>query len=202
MLVRNAVPIPPRGHLATYRCSTNTVHGRCARPVSISLERLEAYVLEQLVARAPVVLRQTEELGDGQQELLNEMIEGEHLYRDALTNTELRREIGSTDHDAMIASLHRAWKEAEARVPAPSPQKAFADTTDVAALVQTLLSDRNIDGLRELLASAMQAVFVRPAASRARNLPVEDRVRIVWQDESRLELPRRGTIFEPREFAW
>jgi hypothetical protein len=73
---------------------------------------------------------------------------------------------------------------------------------DVAALVAELRRRGDVASLRELLGSAIQAVFIRPAASRARNLPIENRVRIVWQDEEPLELPRRGERFEPRAYAW
>ena len=58
------------------------------------------------------------------------------------------------------------------------------------------------DELRELLAAGIQAVFIRPAASRARNLPVEDRVRIVWADDDPVELPRRGVESIPEPFDW
>lgn len=44
--------------------------------------------------------------------------------------------------------------------------------------------------------------FVRPTASQARNLPIVDRVRIVWADEPKLALPTRGERFEPRPYTW
>jgi hypothetical protein len=124
------------------------------------------------------------------------------MYRDALTNVDLRQRIGSKDHDAMIASLHQAWQDALARVPAPSANGSGLDSADLADLIEQLEKERNVDGLRELLGSAIQAVFVRPAASRQRNLPVSDRVKIVWRDEPSLELPKRGTRFEPRSYSW
>ena len=59
-----------------------------------------------------------------------------------------------------------------------------------------------IEKARELLARHIQAVFVRPAASRAHNLPIADRVHIVWADEPELVLPKRGTRFVPRPYTW
>ena len=45
-------------------------------------------------------------------------------------------------------------------------------------------------------------VLVRPPASRANNLPIEDRIAIIWRDDplaDEIELPRRGVskTFEP-----
>lgn len=56
--------------------------------------------------------------------------------------------------------------------------------------------------LRYDLARQIQVVFVRPAESRSNKLPIGDRVKIVWADEAKLELPRRGERFEPRALAW
>ncbi len=81
----------------------------------------------------------------------------------------------------------------------PLPALASAD---LAALVEELRRRGDVASLRELLASGIQAVFVRPAASRSHSLPISDRVHIVWADEDPLELPRRGERFEPRAYAW
>lgn len=187
--------------IATYRCTTHSVHDRCPAPVSISLARLEEYVLEQLLERGSLGLRQTQEANELEQELIDAAIEAEHMYRDALTNVELRQRIGAADHDAMIASLHEAWQDAQAKLPEPKKAAGF-DTADLAKLVDELQRKGDLQGLRELLGSAIQAVFIRPAASRARNLPIADRVKVVWQDEDRLELPKRGVRFEPRAYTW
>jgi hypothetical protein len=103
----------------------------------------------------------------------------------------------------MVAALHEEWQRALAEIPEAPPSRAetLADV-DVAGLVDELQRRGDTASLRELLASAIQAVFVRPAASRARNLPIEDRVRVVWRDEEPLVLPRRGERFEPRAYAW
>jgi len=69
-------------------------------------------------------------------------------------------------------------------------------------LVEQLRGDGHNEELRSLLASGIEAVFIRPARSRARNLPVSDRVRIVFRGAENLELPRRGRRFEPRSYTW
>jgi hypothetical protein len=68
-----------------------------------------------------------------------------------------------------------------------------------------VLEGLNEDGmklLRHALSREIQAVFVRPAASRSKSLPIEDRVNIVWAEDEELELPTRGERFEPRAYAW
>jgi DNA invertase Pin-like site-specific DNA recombinase len=54
--------------IATYRCSTTSVHGRCPAPTSISLERLETYVIDQFLERASVGLHQTDEPAEDEEE--------------------------------------------------------------------------------------------------------------------------------------
>jgi DNA invertase Pin-like site-specific DNA recombinase len=196
---------PARGKtIATYRCSTTSVHGRCPSPSSVSLSRLDDYVLEQFLAHTGELrLRQIATPDDAIDAFAAAAAEAEESYREALTNIDLRQRIGASDHDRMVAALHEAWQQALAAIPqAPvSRAETFADV-DIAELVAELQRRADIASLRELLASEIQAVFVRPAASRARNRPIEDRVRIVWRDEEPLELPRRGERFEPRAYAW
>jgi hypothetical protein len=195
----------PRGTtVGTYRCVTTTVHGRCPSPSSVSLNRLDDYVLEQFLDRAGELrLRQEATPDDTLDKLAVIAAEAEASYRLALTNTDLRQQIGAADHDQLVATLHREWQEALAAIPEPTPEALGPlGNRELAELVTELQSRGDVDSLRELLSSAIQAVFVRPAASRARNLPIEDRVRIVWADEEPLELPRRGERFEPRAYSW
>ncbi len=195
----------PRGTtVGTYRCSTTSVHGRCPAPSTISLKRLDEYVVEQFLAHAGELrLRQVATADHAIDQLAGAAAEAEASYREALTNIELRQQIGAADHDRMVAALHEAWRRALAAIPeAPVARPEPRADVDVAELVAELRRRGDVAALRELLASAIQAVFVRPAASRARNLPIEDRVRIVWRDEEPLELPRRGERFEPRAYAW
>jgi DNA invertase Pin-like site-specific DNA recombinase len=195
----------PRGTtVGTYRCSTTTVHGRCPAPSSVSLGRLDEHVVDQFLARARgLQLRQEAPPDEAVDRLAVVAAEAEASYRQALTNTDLRHQIGAADHDRMVATLHKDWQEALAVI--PEPTSAVSETledADLAELVAELQRRGDVDSLRELLASAIQAVFVRPAASRARNVPIEDRVRIVWRDDDQLDLPRRGERFEPRAYTW
>jgi hypothetical protein len=182
------------------------VHGRCASPSTISLSRLDEHVIERFLARAHAQVTHAHQVESPEMaaaELAAEAAAAERSYREALTNVDLRRQIGSADHDRMVAALHDAWQTALAGIPQQTPQSVGPLVqADVDELVAELRRRGDVDSLRELLAAAIQAVFVRPAASRARNLPIEDRVRIVWRGEEPLELPRRGERFAPRAHTW
>jgi DNA invertase Pin-like site-specific DNA recombinase len=187
--------------VAVYRCRTTSVNGRCPSPTTVSLERLEEHVLEAFLVQHNTRLVARDEPSEDVNTLVQAAVNAEASYREALTNTALRTQIGTEDHDRMVGTLHTAWQEAHANVPQPKRGPIVA-TSDLAELVQELRKRGAVLDLRELLASAIQAVFVRPAASRSHNLPIEGRVHIVWADDPPLELPKRGSRFSPRAFAW
>jgi hypothetical protein len=198
---------PSRTSAAVYRCATTTVHGRCERPAVIAKDRLEEHVLRVFVEEADIYLRGTSGEGDATRRgLLEEATAAERRYRTALTNVDLRAKIGDVDHDELIASLHDAWQEKQRALREASEGSALSAVlpTDisVAGLVEQLYAEGQNEKLRSLLEAGIQAVFVRPARSRARNLPVEDRVKIVWHETENVALPRRGRRFDPRPYVW
>jgi site-specific DNA recombinase len=184
--------------VAVYRCTKHTKHGTCPKPSTISQRRLDDYVLGAFLARAQVTL--TSSTDDEDDQAAQAAVDAEREYRTALVNVTLRQQIGSADHDRLVGALHEAWQEALASL--PQAQAKPGQQADIAELVDELQRAGDIYGLRELLGSTIQAVFVKEAASQARNLPVEDRVRIVWHGEQQLELPKRGTSFEPRAYSF
>lgn len=187
--------------IAVYRCRTTSVNGRCPQPTTISQQRLEDYVLQAFLEHVNALAVATDEPPTEEAELVQAALDAERSYRHALTDTELRGRIGDDDHALMVASLHDSWQEASTMIPQRRRAPAIA-TSDLSAFVADLRERGEVSDLRRLVASAVQAVFVQPAASRSHNLPIEDRVRIVWTDEPQLELPKRGSRFEPRAFSW
>jgi len=151
--------------IAVYRCRTSSVNGRCPQPSTISLQRLEEHVIREFLARHNTSLVGTDEPSD-ESELVQAAVDAETSYRQALTNTELRSLIGNADHDRMVSALHAAWQDALSELPQPRRAPTVA-TADLARLVEELLQRGEILDLRELLASAIQGVFVRPASSRS-----------------------------------
>ncbi len=187
--------------VSVYRCRTTSPTGRCPHPTTISESRVEEYVLEQFLAHVvDVELREVET--DDEFELAGAAAdEAERKYRGVLEDVALSEQIGADDHRRMVAAYHAAWQEALAAVPVQT-QARRGSNVDVSGLAAELRRRHDMQSLRELLASSIQAVFVRPAASRARDLPIEDRVHIVWADDPQLTLPKRGERFEPRAYTW
>ena len=183
-----------------YRCPKHSKHGVCPEPSTITKSVIEAYVIDQFVQRYSNLSFVPQETDD--EDAVGKAVEAEREYRAQLENLELRNTIGAADHDRLIAALHKQWQELlsetsrrNSRVTSP-----FPEGVDLAALVDELRDSP--DDLRELIDSGIQAVFVRPAASRANNLPIEDRVHIVWHDDDPVDLPRRGIESKPVPFSW
>jgi site-specific DNA recombinase len=183
---------------ATYRCQTFTMHGRCPQSVTVTQEKVDEYVLEQFLARADNIYLSPVEADDS--DIGAEIVEAEASYRAALTDMALRRRIGDADHAILVAAAKDEWERL--LTAAPAPQLIGAKGVNWSELVAELRAEGNVRDLRELLAPAIQAVFVRPASSRRRDAPIEDRVHIVWADDEELELPKRGEAFTPRPYVW
>ena len=186
---------------AVYRCTKKSVHGVCPEPATVTKERIETYVIEQFLQGFPnLAIHQSPDETDS--DVLAEAVAAEQAYRAQLDNLELRTTIGDVDHDRLIATLHRQWQEklaAVSDVPTPSP---LPEGMSLEGLVSTLQAEGRTEELRELLGSGIEVVFVRTAASRRRDLPIADRVKIVWRGDVTLDLPRRGQRFEPRRVTW
>lgn len=186
-----------------YRCSsaTTSVAGRCPSPSSISADRLEAYVIEQFLARASET-RSAERLEDNGAsiEAAEAALEAERRYKAFLVNVDMQAALGDDDYNLRLVALKGAWDEAQAAIPAPV--SSAVGSASLEHLVNELRAEDDIKNLRELLATTIRAVFVRPAASRAKNLPTSNRVKIVWMDDDPVELPHRGEAFAPRPFEW
>ena len=63
------------------------------------------------------------------------------------------------------------------------------------SIIELLREDQaGWDLTRQMLASQIQTIFVRPPVRRSKSLPVSDRVKIIWRDEAEeIELPVRGS---------
>lgn len=189
---------------AIYRCPTVSTHGLCPSPAVITKDRIEEYVIDQFVQEYPIRLTATTTDDDGPAQLQQAAAMAELAYRQQLDSTELRDMIGAADHDRLIGTLYRDWQAklaaaADAHLP---PTPTLPEGLTIADMVERLRAQGATADLRQLLGSGVQAVFVRKAASRRRNLPVSDRLQIVWADDEPLELPRRGHRYEPRPFLW
>lgn len=191
--------------IATYRCATETASGRCPHPTSISMARLDDYVIEAFVER---VIADTGKREPRVKLDNSKAVAALEDARSALAELEAMK--GELRPAAYAQALDAALAEVEAAEREIVPPEW--DDYDVARLVNTalpLLSKKyalDREGtrtVREALAREIRAVFVRPAATRSNKAPLADRVHIVWKDDpEEIELPRRGEVFEPRPYTW
>lgn len=198
--------------IATYRCATETASGRCPHPSSISMDKLDDYVFElhtdhtQGKRREPVAEHDDSETLAALEEAKSALAEIEAA----------KAELHPLAYAKALATAHENVDAAEAAIssrPSFDLDQAVEEATPMllAELERVEAGGRILDGmtpdattlLRPVIARDVQAVFVRPAASRSRTLPVSDRVHIVWRDDGEeLELPQRGELFAPKRYVF
>jgi site-specific DNA recombinase len=203
-------PQRPRGtNVGSYRCGHSEV---CEQPSSVSMNRLDDFVYEHYVERmfakeSEPVVRQDDS------ELQEELREAQAHLDKVLGDEEKLSEYGVFEH-AREAALERV---AAVRAALASPrlldlQQVAADALprmlDEADRVKAggrVLDGMSSDGvalLKQSMSREIQAVFVRPAKSRSKTAPLEDRVRIVWSDEELIDLPTRGRARTLEPYVW
>ena len=194
--------------VAAYRCTTTTKHGRCPGPSTISANRLEDYVVDEFAKRILAAPSVAPEPPDNSNALA--AIED---ARQAYAEVEaLKGSLRPAAYGAALNDALETLEQAEAALTVARPTVAEMMPEAIALFEQKMkcvragerplsLTPEGTALLRESLASEILAVFVRPAASRSKSLPISDRVKVVYVGED-VELPRRGANFEPRPYQW
>lgn len=205
-------PQKARGQtIATYRCATETASGRCPRPTSISMVRLDDFVFETFAERFFATESEATRSPDDSEALATVENAKQALAEVEALKSELRPVAYARALDVALAEVEKAEDELRARqgLRSFSAEDALPlldeNIARIAAGGRPLegMNEAGIALLRRSVADDIRAVFVRPAASRSKTLPIEDRVKIVWRgDEELLELPKRGERFEPRPYGW
>lgn len=201
--------------VGSYRCATDTASGRCPHPSSVSMNRLERYVLDAYVERTLTSDSEMRKPKPQDNSGLETRIEDARQGVADVENlrSELRPVAYAQALDSALAELEAAegelaqqgsWDEHDIalRVNSIVPMIAEYEDTETGKRTPIPFDEDGMRFVRAALARDIQAVFVRPAASRSNKLPICDRVRIVWSDEDQLDLPRRGERFKPRAYVW
>src|SRR5207248_9367339 len=99
-------------------------------PSTISAARVEEYVLDQFLAAVGSAAFQSIEADDeGLIAAQEEAVRAERTYRNALTDTKLRAQIGDVDHSHRVTGLHCEWQAAIATAQALMPRGPIAGNT-------------------------------------------------------------------------
>ncbi len=193
--------------VAVYRCPKHHPEGPCPQPSTISMDRLDDYILSEFSA---FLLSKP----DSPQARLEDpalrfaLEEAQAKLEGVLADEEKLREYGVFEQ-ARDAAVERIEQTKQAlSSPLLLDTENVAEEMLLAAQLRAgerplgLLDEEGRRMMRSILAKEIRAVFVRPAASRSHSLPIGDRVRIVWRDDQPLELPKRGERYQPRAYAW
>jgi site-specific DNA recombinase len=190
--------------VAVYRCATETASGRCPHPSSISMKRLDDIVLESFVGHAllePAQPRVEQDAAVAQtlvaeaQRDLDEVKALEGDLRPAVYAQALNGALDRIEEAQQALVRGQAWDERDAALLANAGLPLF----DRSKPFDTV----GLEKIRAALARDIRAVFVRPAASRSKSVPIADRVYILWNDDDEeIELPKRGEAFVPHPYTW
>src|SRR5262245_14884314 len=185
-----------------YGCTRESASGRCPAPAAIAVDRLEQFVVDAFLERAEGFY--VGEHGEDADEAVVAAAEAERAYQGIVHNAALATTIGPGDFAELVAGLHKEWQAARARAAEARPLiTPVMSGVALAEHVERLRAEGSNRELRELLSIAISAVFVKRAASRARNADVAERLHVVWRDDDEQpELPRRGGRFAPRPYEW
>lgn len=191
---------PTNAEYPVYRCRKRHTAGRCPSPATILRPAVETYVLEQAAAKLDVQASLDAQPADSEYEAAMERVaELEAELDQFAADTEARALLGDRYHAALKArtdALAEAQRAAQAAMHAESGAAFTLDEWD----------SWSMDERRRLLASMIDAIFVRPTGRR--KVPVEERVVIAWRDIDwpgwdPSALPARGRSNGPiRGFDW
>jgi site-specific DNA recombinase len=182
-------------HVDTYECRGNGRPGeKCPRPVAISMRRLEEYVLDELTARLQNTPRGIEvevDAAAGREALADARAA---LAEVEAMKSELRPAAYAVAYDVALEGLEAAEAALSAVTTTPHIMEETLLTLEALGdkEARRSLIGEEIGNWRQVIAEYLQAVVVSPAASRSNRAPVSERVRLVWADEPKLELPKRG----------
>lgn len=201
--------------VGSYRCSTETASGRCPHPSSISMNRIDDFVMRQYLLRETfekmVSQPKPNEQASRHEEAhaLEDLAEAQRALAEvqALEGT-VRPAAYAAALDTALGDVEKAQERVTLSAPVSTGELMLGRLPEIERLVAgerllDVLRPEDMRHLRAALSNKLRVVFVRPAASRSKTLPIEDRVRIIWKDDpEEIELPRRGEVFTPRPYVW
>jgi site-specific DNA recombinase len=164
-----------------YRCRTTHTAGVCPAPASVNAHKLEQYVenvwREQMADQALTVQTDSEAL----QEATDALSEAERELDAFASDLTARRVLGERFHAALEARVS-AVNQAQATL-----QRAIGPSGSVIAI--EAYEDLSVPDRRRILGSSIDAVIVDRAPWQ---VPLPERVTILWRSEGPKDLPRRG----------
>lgn len=182
-------------NIRVYRCTGQHGAGTCPSPAVITNTKIEPWVLDQVKSQwtARIELAASERTSHTDlTEAMDRLEEARKELSDFAADTRARKLLGDEYHPAMEARV-KAIDEAEKGVEGLGGGRQSLPPTRI-----DWHSLSRVE-LREVLAGAIDAVFVR----QGRATPVEERAVIVWAGELDDDVPARGRpAASLRAFTW
>jgi site-specific DNA recombinase len=164
-----------------YRCRTTHTAGVCPSPASINAQQLERYVegvwREQMADQALAVQTDSQTL----QQATDALAEAERELDSFASDLTARRVLGRRFH-AALQTRADAVDEAQSVL-----QRAMAQSIGTIAIES--YDDLSVPERRRILGSSIDAVIAERAPWQ---VPMAERVTILWRGEGPDDLPRRG----------
>jgi site-specific DNA recombinase len=172
----------------TYRCRSKHASGRCPAPGAAVGRHLEAYVEEAVLSQIEGKVRKIADNTE-RDEVAAQLERARQDLAGFRADREARRKLGPDAWHEWLDDYLAAVRDLEAEL-------ARLDAL-AGALGEGLTRDHYYslpqDARREVLGRFIDVVFLRRAGGRGykRNVPLEQRVRILWAGEGPEDLPRR-----------
>jgi site-specific DNA recombinase len=177
--------------IATYVCERSYSSGYCECSASITAERLEAWVLDQVKAQfrmnesfAPVANDRREEIADAER-LVEEA-------ETALTAIETNVQLGAAQPESWSTLVNAARAQHQAAVSAL--QDIVSSSKQQTAVAPAVLNWETVtaEELRDdIMPAHIDCIFVRKGR-RGSPQPVHERAIILWRGQGPNDLPRKG----------
>lgn len=164
-----------------YRCRTIHSAGVCPAPASVSAQQLDDYIerlwRQQMADQAVAIQPDSDSL----QQATDTLTEAERELDAFASDLTARRVLGRRFHTALEARA-AAVEQAQTAL-----QRAMTQSVDGEVIES--YQDLSVPERRRILGSSLDAVIVNRAP---RQVPLPERVTILWRGEGPDDLPRRG----------
>lgn len=195
------------GSVDVYRCRGTAPGGKCPKPVVISAKKLETFVLDSFVN---TIGEHGGYIGGSESDASYETakaaaVHAQREYESLQDDKALLAALGAAEFSRVIQTAHAVAQEALAAIPEPSTQQSEAQWVTLRDMMVRFYEHGETQAMRDVLSNVIDAIFVAPAESSARNQPVEGRVLILGKGELErlnIPIPKRGERFAPAKVEW
>jgi site-specific DNA recombinase len=188
------------GRLGLYRCRARHAAGECPARASTLARVLDPFVEQQfLTALGPKGPLAKASVSSRQLDAARQHVEATEAELVAYRDSGAASVIGQESFLSGLQTRQRDLDEARSELAETRDRAGFSQAlpAEPLALVE-MWPSLTVTERRELLQAAIDAVVIRSG----RNVPISDRVVILWRGQAPADFPRRGLRTPLASFAW